>query len=219
MTFNLQFVKDKLKSPEFSLFIILLFHVNGLIGLQSANRDWFLALTPLNLLVSLVMVFRHENLRNLSLIMVALLIFLLGYFLEVAGINSGIIFGEYQYGPVLGFQIFGTPLMIGVNWLLMIFNIGVTVEKTRYSVLVKSLIGAAIMTLVDFIIEPVAIAYDFWSWSSGTVVPIQNYVAWFIFSFLFFLIFYKSDIERNNKVAPWLLLTHVIFFLTLNLLI
>lgn len=219
MTYNIQFVKEKLNSYEFSVFLILLFHVSGLIGLHSSSRDWFLALTPLNLMVSFVALFRHENYRNITVITMALLLFLLGFFLEVAGVNTGLIFGEYKYGPVLGYKMFNTPLMIGVNWFILIFCIGVVVEKTRLPLLVKSLIGAAIMTLSDYIIEPVAIAYDFWTWSAGTVVPFQNYAAWFGFSFLFFIIFYKFDIKKTNKVAPWLLMTQIIFFLTLNLLL
>lgn len=218
MPYNIQFVQQKLKSHEFSIFIILLFHISGLIGLQTSSREWFLALTPLNLLVSLVAMFRHENYRNLTVLSFALLIFLLGFFVEVAGVNTGLVFGEYKYGPVLGYKIFNTPLMIGVNWFIMIFCIGVVVEKTGFSIPIKALIGAGIMTLTDYIIEPVAIAYDFWTWSSGSVIPIQNYAAWYLFSFLFLLIFYRSKIDKTNKVAPWLLMTQIIFFLALNLL-
>ncbi len=219
MPFNLQFVKEKLKSTEFSIFLILLFHISGLIGLQTSSREWFLALTPLNLLVSFVAMFRHENYRNLTVLSFAFLIFLLGFFVEVAGTNTGVIFGEYKYGPVLGYKIFNTPLMIGVNWFIMIFCIGIVVEKTKFSSLVKALIGAGIMTLTDYIIEPVAVAYDFWTWTYGPVIPLQNYAAWYLFSFIFLLLFYNFKLERNNKVAPWLLMTQIIFFLTLNLLI
>jgi bisanhydrobacterioruberin hydratase len=218
MLFNSQFVWQKLKSHEFSIFIILLFHVSGLIGLQTSSREWFLALTPLNLLVSFVAMFRHENYRNLTVLSFVLLIFLLGFFVEVAGVNTGLVFGEYKYGPVLGYKIFNTPLMIGVNWFVMIFCIGVVVEKTGFPSLIKALLGAGIMTVTDYIIEPVAIAYDFWTWSAGAAVPIQNYAAWYLFSFLFLLIFYRFNIDKNNKVAPWLLMTQIIFFLVLNLL-
>ncbi|HVD99260.1 MAG TPA: carotenoid biosynthesis protein [Cytophagaceae bacterium] len=218
MRFDSQFIKEKLKSYEFSIFIILLFHVSGLIGLQTSSRDWFLALTPLNLLVSFIAMFRHENYRNLTLLSFTMLIFLLGFLVEVAGVNTGLVFGAYRYGPVLGLKFFNTPLMIGVNWFVMVFCIGVVVEKTKFPTVVKALLGAGIMVVSDYIIEPVAIAYDFWTWSDA-VVPFQNYAAWYLFSFLFLLIFYRFDIEKNNKVAPWLLCTQIVFFLTLNLLL
>jgi putative membrane protein len=218
MPFDLKYIQQKLASTEFSIFLILLFHVSGLIGLHTSHRDWFLALTPLNLLVSFLAMFRHENYRNIQIIISFLLIFLLGFFLEVAGVNTGIIFGAYSYGPVLGFKLFNTPLLIGLNWFIMVFCIGVVLEKTKLNVLLKSLLGAAIMTISDYIIEPVAIAYNFWTWE-GKEVPLQNYIAWYLFSFLFLLIFYRFKIDKMNKVAPWLLAIQIIFFLSLNLLI
>jgi putative membrane protein len=218
MPFDLKYIQKKLASTEFSIFLILLFHISGLIGLHTSHRDWFLALTPLNLLVSFLAMFRHENHRNIQIILSFLLIFLLGFFVEVAGVNTGMIFGAYSYGPVLGYKVFNTPLLIGLNWFIMVFCIGVVLEKTKLNILFKSLIGAAIMTVSDYIIEPVAIAYNFWSWE-GTVVPLQNYLAWYLFSFLFLVIFYRFKIDKTNKVAPWLLVTQIIFFLSLNLLI
>ena len=42
-----------------SLFIIWLFAISGIIGVASTAQDWFLSLTPLNLLLSLAMVLWH----------------------------------------------------------------------------------------------------------------------------------------------------------------
>jgi putative membrane protein len=218
MPFEIDYIKERLRSPAFSIFIILLFHISGLIGLQTSSRAWFLALTPLNLLISFIVMFRHENYKNIQLISFTVLIFLCGFFVEVTGVNTGLIFGEYSYGPVLGFKYFNTPLMIGFNWFIMVFCIGIMLDRTPWNIVVKSLAGAAMMTAIDYIIEPVAIAYNFWTWKEVTV-PLQNYFAWYLFSFLFLLIFYKFNIEKTNKVAPWLMITQIIFFLTLNLLI
>ncbi|HWZ22697.1 MAG TPA: carotenoid biosynthesis protein, partial [Cytophagaceae bacterium] len=161
---------------------------------------------------------RHEHYTSIRFILFTFSILFLGFFVEVVGVNTGLIFGQYSYGPVLGFKIFNTPLMIGFNWFIMVFCVGVILEKLKLAVLFKALIGAAIMTLCDYIIEPVAIALNFWSWFE-TTIPMQNYIAWYLFSFLFLLIFYASKIERTSKVAPWLLAIQIIFFLSLNLLI
>jgi len=215
MLYNIQRLKEFLGSVYFSIFILLLFHISGLIGMNTSSKEWFLMLTPLNLLISVFVLFRHENLKNIKLIFFMLLIFLLGYFLEVLGVNTGLIFGEYMYGPVLGFKWINTPLMIGTNWLILVFCTGVVLDKTNFSIIQKSLIGGLIMTSIDYIIEPVAIKFNFWRWVGG-VIPLQNYISWFLFSTLFIYIFYKFNIERNNKVAPWLLVIQIIFFLVLN---
>jgi putative membrane protein len=218
MVFNSNVFLKILKSPAFSIFIILLFHVSGRIGMQTSSKEWFLTLTPLNLLVSFLVLVRHEHYTSIRFILFTFSILFLGFFVEVVGVNTGLIFGQYSYGPVLGFKIFNTPLMIGFNWFIMVFCVGVILEKLKLAVLFKALIGAAIMTLCDYIIEPVAIALNFWSWFE-TTIPIQNYIAWYLFSFLFLLIFYYSKIEKTSKVAPWLLAIQMIFFLSLNLLI
>ena len=218
MLFNRTFLLEKLKSPAFSIFILLLFHISGLIGLHTNSKEWFLSLTPLNLIISVIVLLRHENFKNYKIISFAVLIFSLGYFLEVLGVNTGLIFGVYTYGPVLGFKLFSTPLLIGLNWFIMVYCIGTLLSKTNFQLVIKALIGAAMMTAVDYIIEPVAVAYNFWRWDNS-IIPLQNYIAWFVFSFIFLVLFYKLKVETANKVAPWLLVTQIIFFLTLNLLI
>ncbi len=207
-----------LQSTNFSIFIILLFHVSGFIGMQTSYRQWFIDLTPLNLLVSVAMLLRHELKNKPSVFIFATLIFLGGYFVEVVGVNTGLIFGKYTYGPVLGLKLAETPLLIGVNWLILVFCIGLLLNPYSIPNVFKALIGALVMTTIDYIIEPVAIQFNFWTWNLGTI-PLQNYVAWYIFSFLFLFIFYQFNFTKSNKVAPWLLVTQVIFFLLLNFLI
>jgi putative membrane protein len=218
MVFNSNYILEKFKSPAFSIFVILLFHVSGFIGLQTTSKNWFLALTPLNLLVSFFVLIRHENYRNFRFILFTLLILCLGFFIEVIGVNSGLLFGEYSYGDTLGFKVFNTPLMIAFNWFILVFCTGIVLHKTNLNVFLKVIIGAIFMTACDYIIEPVAIAYNFWEWKY-TSVPFQNYLAWFGFSLLFLFLFQYSKIEKTSKVAPWLLAVQIIFFLALNLLI
>ena len=43
--------------------------------------------------------------------------------LEVVGAATGLIFGPYTYGRTLGPQLFGVPLLIAFNWLIVILAI------------------------------------------------------------------------------------------------
>ena len=72
------------------------------------------------------------------------------------------------------------------------------------------------MVFLDFFIEPVAIKYDFWSWTK-IVIPFQNYIVWYIVSFLFLMLFYSSNFKKENKLAPILFIIQLIFFITLAL--
>ena len=75
---------------------------------------------------------------------------------------------------------------------------------------------ARICTLLDVLIEPVAIKLDYWSWENN-VIPLQNYVMWFIVSFVIQLIITKSKIDINFKSSFLILGLQVIFFSILNL--
>ncbi|MBL7882669.1 MAG: carotenoid biosynthesis protein, partial [Bacteroidia bacterium] len=77
-------------------------------------------------------------------------------------------------------------------------------------------LGASVLTFLDFFIEPIAIKYDYWTWQA-TEVPTQNYIAWFIASFLFLLFFYILKFNKNNKIALLLYITQLLFFVFLNL--
>jgi putative membrane protein len=218
MKFNINTLREIIKSPWFSVFIILLFHVNGIFGLLSSHKEWFLSKTPLTLTVSMIMLFRHEDLRSVRLWIVMAIIFTCGFVVEAIGTNTGVIFGEYTYTSVLGFGLFNTPLLIGANWLILIFCLAVVLDKVHDNLYLKSVLGSVAMVAIDYVTEPVAIGLNFWTWE-GHDIPLQNYVAWFLISLVLFLILYKSGIERKNKVAPWLLMTWVIFFVSLNLLL
>jgi putative membrane protein len=42
--------------------------------------------------------------------------------LEVVGVKTGLIFGEYKYGSTLGIKLFEVPLIIGFNWVFVILG-------------------------------------------------------------------------------------------------
>ena len=67
------------------------------------------------------------------------------------------------------------------------------------------------MTLLDILIEPVAIRLDFWSWTEG-IIPLQNYVAWYVISALLFVAFFSFRFKKNNIIAPLLLILQFLFF-------
>jgi len=134
------------------------------------------------------------------------------------GVQTGQIFGSYEYGPVLGWKVFDTPLMIGVNWAMLVYCAGVTVNHIApmMNKIGKALLAAGMMTGLDFFIEPVAIHYNFWQWNEGAV-PLQNYLAWFVIAFLLLLAFYQLMGRAKNKVGVILFILQFLFFAGLYL--
>lgn len=198
--------------------LMVLFHLVGLYGFLNPKLEpLFIALVPFHLLLMLGLLIFSTNDFSKNIKLFASIIYLLGFFIEVVGVNTGLIFGDYSYGNALGLKLFSTPLLIGVNWLILVYCTGVLLHSFSIkSSLLFSLIGALILVAIDFLIEPVAIRFNYWTWSAGEI-PMQNYVGWYIFSFLLFFVFKALDFNKNNKAAIVLLLAQIGFFLGLNL--
>ena len=111
---------------------VVVFYIVGVVGFGlKISQDIFQSLTAYSLLLCLyLLAVYHENYTRKEL-GVFLLIYLLGFGVELLGVNTGLIFGNYNYGDGLGFKVLGTPLMIGVNWLFLIYCIGVVIHKIK----------------------------------------------------------------------------------------
>jgi putative membrane protein len=202
-----------------SIALIILFHTIGLIGFSNELfAETFKSLVPFHLLLMLVMVLWNNESWNKHFWMFTLLVFTLSFLVEMIGTNTGLIFGEYNYGYTLGWKIWNTPLMIGVNWFLLVYGAGCALSyfKIKNWVL-NTTIAASILVLLDSLIEPIAMKFDYWQWADNTI-PAQNYIAWWGLSFIFLLIFSKLHFNKQNFVAAILLPVQFLFFILLNLL-
>jgi putative membrane protein len=146
-----------------------------------------------------------------------LLTFLVGFVAEIVGVNTGLIFGEYSYSKILGVQVFNVPVIIGLNWFMLVFTVGCMCHQYKVNIFVKSLAGAALLVILDFFLEFVAIKYNFWIWKEGKA-PLQNYLAWFLLSFILLLFFNKSVFYKNNRFAKPFYFIQLIFFILLTIL-
>jgi bisanhydrobacterioruberin hydratase len=106
------------------------------------------------------------------------------FWAEAAGVATGQIFGEYTYGPTLGWAWRGVPLLIAFNWVLVVHGafclsgrIGAVLAGDLAQARDRAATGV-VAVIFDFLMEPVAIRLDYWRWA-GDAVPLQNYVAWF----------------------------------------
>ncbi|MFI5158404.1 MAG: carotenoid biosynthesis protein [Sphingobacteriales bacterium] len=200
------------------ILVIIIFHVVGLIGFAvPAMRPLFLQIVPWHILLMLiVIVCSHRPLEG-KLILFALLIFISSIIVEWLGVHKQLIFGNYTYGQTLGFKADEIPLIIGVNWFLLIYSAGVLMQRTRIrSILIKVIVGAIILVLLDLLIEPVAQHFDYWHWSNN-IIPLKNYLGWFLVSGVMLFAFEKCGFRKQGVVAPVFLLVQFVFFMALLL--
>ena len=199
-----------------SIILLFIFHLVGAVGLSLSFRELFLALTPFNLLLSLGLYIWANDDFSADFFKLCAVLFAIGYFVEVIGVNTGILFGEYTYGEALGFKVLNTPLMIGVNWILLsisIFSVSNFFLKKKWPTI---LLASVLMVLMDVLIEPVAISLDFWSWAAVDI-PLQNYVMWFIVSLIMNTIISFNRPKLDYRISFGLLLSQVLFFTLLSM--
>ncbi len=226
-------LKPYYKKETLAVFLALLFHGCGAIGiLFTPYKDWFVANTPLNLMLMAFLLWWVQPRKNIGFYVFFAICFCVGMGVEMIGVNTGKLFGNYHYGSVMGRKLNGVPYLIGIYWFVTIFGIGTLLSQLqawveeRYALLDMSLSpivswfsfildGALMATTLDFFIEPVAIHLKYWSWANDQV-PNFNYECWFMVSAILMAVFKKMEFSKDNQFAIHLLIIQFLFFFALN---
>jgi bisanhydrobacterioruberin hydratase len=217
-----------------AVFLALLFHVSGAIGITGSNKDWFLQQTPVNLmLMSLLLIWTQKE-KNKWFWLFCLLCIIVGFAAEWMGVNTGKLFGNYSYGETLGQKWQGVPFLIGLLWFVTMYCAGnITfrvyqwmLEKTgvntntKLSIMIMALAldAAMLITIFDWLLEPVAVKLGYWQWLGNGEIPMYNYICWFFISLVLQLVFFVSgkSIQKPNYFAVHLFIIQVLFFLFLR---
>jgi len=214
-----------IKTTHLTIFTIaLLFALEILYSLlfNSYNYIWYL----LNLLICSTLLFINHREKNFFFWLWIIGVFQAGYVLEMFGVKTGKLFGEFIYGNNLGYKLNDVPLIIGLNWLILCYSAfhisNLIISKWRFSNieivnLGKVLLAAFLIVIIDILIEQVAPQLDFWYWKNQ-VPPIQNYTAWFLFSFCFVFFYQKLDLPCTNPIAHWVYIFQFLYFFGMNLM-
>ncbi len=194
-----------------SIFVIWLFVVSALIGIGMGYQEWFLPKTPINLIIGAVLLFWNLSLNNLKKLLIWLVAFSVGMGVEIIGVQTGVIFGEYVYGENLGPKLLGVPYLIGVNWAVLSFITAAITEKLIPNRWLSMLSAVLLMVGLDLVLEKLAPVFDFWYFAGGEV-PLQNFIAWGIIAF-FLQVVIRNNIRINDfKYSLHLFLTQLLFF-------
>ena len=216
-----------------ALFLAILFHGFGAWGLQTEYYDFFLQNTALNLVLMAGLLIWTQEAKDRSFWIFAALAFATGMITEMIGVNTGLLFGDYVYGSVMGPKLNGVPYLIGVNWFVVMLAAGTTMQilldglwkgnpamsisaRKRWSMLSIVIDGALLATAFDWVMEPVAVKLGFWTWLGTGKIPLLNYLCWFVISAMLMVAFHRCRFPKRNLFAVHLLIIQTLFFLILR---
>ena len=182
--------------PHLLISILILYYSVGiLLFMIGETRSLFNALTPFSLILSFgaVLVFQKEMTVKLGIVFFA------------------VFTGSYVYGNALGIKIFNTPVLIGLNWLILIYCTTAIVNHLFKEKVTRIILGSVMMVGYDLLLEYVAPVMAMWSWD--TIYPgIRNFMMWFIISMVLHILFQAIDHRIENKPARYLFLIQILFF-------
>jgi putative membrane protein len=179
-----------------------------------------------------VLLMYNQSQKNKYFIGFAIIAFATGMFTEMIGVNTGLLFGNYSYGIVMGYKIKGVPLLIGVQWLVTVLSSGAIMHQFQFGIenryrhaglKIKPILhfisfvldGAILATFFDFVMEPVAMKLGFWSWQNNEV-PNYNYWCWFVISALLLGLYKIMPFKKANQFAIHLFIIQLLFFIALR---
>jgi putative membrane protein len=197
--------------------ILIIFYTVGTVGiLLPEQKEFFLSLSFFNLLLSFSIVLLTRERSHLKFIGFLILCYFTGMTAEWIGTKTGLLFGEYSYGNNLGAKWSGVPLVIGINWGILVVTSASLISRLKLPVYIAALLSSLLMTFLDVLMEPVAIESDFWNWTNGEI-PLYNYVCWFLISLPLHVIYFKFKLSEPNKVFDSLFIILTLFFTILNI--
>jgi len=123
--------------------------------------------------------------------------------MESVGVATGAIYGPYHYTDQLGPKFLGlVPYLIPLAWFMMMYPSLVIagwllriIKSKIWKIIGISALGGLIMTCWDLVMDPVMVLGGHWVWDgplSSRVyfgIPQQNYLGWWLTTFLVFLVY------------------------------
>jgi putative membrane protein len=206
--------------------LIILFVIGILLHWWCYTRKYALILTtPFLLTISTIILHNFINGQNQKrqTIFFLISVFIFTFIIEVVGVKTGLIFGDYNYGKTLWLKIGEVPVVIGINWVLLVFGSG-TISYNFCdrvgikSTIVKNIVAGIFLVLIDYFIEPIAMKLDYWQWKSS-FVPVRNYIAWFLVSQFVYYSHSYFNVNLKNRLLKNAYLVMLFYFILLKFIL
>lgn len=194
---------------------IRFYSVGALLFMLPYTRNLFISITSLSLLLAISSaLFFDRDLRHGPLAWGCFIV-VSSFILEYYGVATGGIFGQYSYGRGLAPLAGGTPLIIGLNWLFLIYCTHLIANRTCRTVAARIVCASLLMVAYDVAAEWVAPYMQMWSFGQG-YPPLRNFAVWFGASAVYHSGFELFPLRHDNPPARFLYVVQILFFLIIG---
>jgi putative membrane protein len=203
--------------------IILAFYgyfMIGLLGIANhVTKNLFLSLIPLTLLgISIITISLLIKENGKVILKIVFNIAAIAIVIEIIGVKTGKLFGQYMYLNNLGIKIFDVPIIIGLNWATLAFTTFLISKLITNKIYLQLLIASFLQVFYDFFIENITEQMGMWKWLNSNP-PIENYIAWFLVALLFQLYLHRKGIKINNLFFIHIYTAQLLFMIILNFIL
>lgn len=189
------------KQRNISLIVLIILHLVGFFAIRfSSLRDEVLALSFFHLLIVFVLLVLNRSKKSNYYWLFIGITFSVGMLVEWIGTKTGYLFGSYAYQANLGPTIESVPWIIGINWVTLSLTSLAIFASFKWNLNLKAFLSASLMTFLDYLIEPVAIQCNYWTWTNG-VIPWTNYLTWFVISFFLHRLYLSWKLNQKDSLA------------------
>jgi putative membrane protein len=139
------------------------------------------------------------------------------FFIELLGVATGFPFGRYTYSDVLGLSVAGVPLAIPFAWYAAVMNSmriaqGGTAGSARGRFFMVAAVAGILTIAQDVALEPAASRVElYWIWDGDGSVPLQNYLSWFVLTFLAVLLLTRGR-QPDEEAGDGLMANSLLLF-------
>jgi uncharacterized membrane protein len=111
---------------------------------------------------------------------------------EEAGVATGLVYGHYHYGSMLGPKLGEVPLLIPLAWFMMVYPSWIIAHVLMQGSgdptslpggICRALIASTVMTSWDVVMDPGNAQAGLWTWEEGGPyfgVPFRNFFGWML---------------------------------------
>ena len=197
--------------------LVVFFGVGVVLHIIPFTRPLMVAITPFALLASgLYVLGALAPWKRPRLLIFLTSAFVFTVAVEAAGVATGLVFGEYHYGDALGPTLLGVPPIIGLVWCLVVVgSISLSLRLCQRRA-VALFLAPLFCVMFDMVLERGAVFLGYWTWENGgcvaTAVPLLNYAAWAVISFLLTAVFLLLRIDVTSRLPAANVIIQFVFF-------